>query len=62
MSKKLLAQAHVSSTRYHGSKKLTLQRVLWEGYWWLTLNEDVAKFVNVDKDQPMNNEPSKTPK
>ena len=43
---KNLALAHVSSIEYHGSKKLALQIMLQEGYWWLTLNENVGKFVN----------------
>ena len=29
----LLEHAHVSTTRYHSSGALTMQRILWEGFW-----------------------------
>ena len=42
---KLLNQAHVSSNEYHSSRELTMQRILWDGFWWPTLKEDVATHV-----------------
>ena len=42
---KILHQAHVSSNGYHSSGELTMQRILWEGFWWPTLKEDAITYV-----------------
>ena len=41
----ILKQAYVSWSAYHGSWELTMQQILWEGFWWPTLKEDVATYV-----------------
>lgn len=43
--KDAMAKAHVSFGGFHASYNLTIQRILLDGFWWPTLNEDVVQFV-----------------
>ena len=40
-----IAEAHVSIGGIHASETQTVQRILLNGFWWPTLNEDVVHFV-----------------
>ena len=42
---RILHHAHVSSNGYHSFGELTMQRILWEGFWWPTIKEDAITYV-----------------
>ena len=46
----IMSKSHVSSCGFHFSKDSTVRRISWQGYWWPTLREDVAKFANACDD------------
>lgn len=41
----ILEDSHLSSCGFHLSKENKTRRILWKGYWWPILHEDVAKFA-----------------
>lgn len=44
--KAIMSNAYVSSCGFHFSKDNIVRRKSWQGFWWPTLREDVAKFAN----------------
>ena len=46
----IMSQAHVSTCGFHFSKDSIVCRILWQGFWWPTLWEDVANFSNKCKE------------
>ena len=42
----VMRDAHISTCGLHVAIEGTVQRIAWQGYWWPTLREDVANFVN----------------
>ena len=41
----ILHKAHVFVNGYHSFGESTMQRILWEGFWWPTLKEDAVTYV-----------------
>ena len=42
---RIMEYAHVSDTGIHASIKLTTHRILWAGFWWPTMKDDVVMYV-----------------